>query len=283
MMAQDDGRGSKEMAEESLSAEEAARYQRQIGPGVLTQQGQLRLKRSTVFISRVGGMGGPAALALAMAGVGRLLLAHGGELESPDLNRQVLGSERGLSKPRALQFADRLRDMNRFVTVEPIDREPDDAEALEMARRADLVISAAPTFAERLRLNRAAVACGIPLIDAAQWGMSGTLVVVRPGVTACLRCLYPEDPPFEALFPVVGAISSTIGGLAALEAIKILSGVGQPMFGALLLIDGYRGHQSRLQLQRNPACPCCGDSRRADTPLSLDGQAAASDGGQDQT
>ncbi len=110
--------------------------------------------------------------------------------------------------------------MNRFVTIEAIDHEPDDAEAMELAGRVDAILSCAPTFAERLRLNRAAVARGVALIDAAQWGMSGTLVVVKPGSTACLRCLYPEDPPFEDNFPVVGAISAAVGSLAALEAIK---------------------------------------------------------------
>jgi molybdopterin-synthase adenylyltransferase len=131
---------------------------------------------------------------------------------------------------------------------------------VELATRADLVLSCAPTFAERLRLNRAAVVRGIPLIDAAQWGMTGTLVSIKPGVTACLRCVYPENPPFEELFPVVGAISTAVGGMAALEAIKILSGAGQPMTGSLWLIDGYRGHWSRVELQRNPACPCCGST-----------------------
>ena len=85
-------------------------------------------------------------------------------------------------------------------------------------------------FEERLRLNRAAVSAGIPLIDAAQWGMTGTLIVVDPGRTACLRCVYPQNPPFEELFPVVGAISAAVGTLAALEAIKILSHTGTPMF-----------------------------------------------------
>jgi molybdopterin-synthase adenylyltransferase len=250
------------MAELSLSAEELARYERQIGPGVLTKEGQLRLKGSTVLVARVGGMGGPAALALAMAGVGRIVLAHGGTLESPDLNRQVLGSEDGLGEPRVFQFAERLRAVNRFVVVETIDREPDDREAEDLVGQADLVLSAAPTFAERLRWNRAAVLRSVPMIDAAQWGMSGTLIAMKPGSTACLRCVYPEDPPFEAMFPVVGAISSAVGSLAALEAIKILAGAGQPMFGALWLIDGCRGQGSRIELRRNPSCPCCGSPIR---------------------
>ena len=126
-------------------------------------------------------MGGPAALALVMAGVGRVIVAHGGTLISPDLNRQVLGSEAGSASRGPAQFADCLRSMNRFVSVETIDHEPDDEEAVGLAGRCGVVLSCPPTFAERLRLNRAAVVRGVPLIDAAQWGMTGTLIVVRPG------------------------------------------------------------------------------------------------------
>jgi len=242
-----------------LSSEELARYARQLGPGVLTQQGQMRLKEATALVTRTGGMGGPAALALVMAGVGHVILAHGGELISPDLNRQVLGSEAVLGKPRAPHFADTLRAMNRFVTVEAIDHEPDEEEAHELARRVDILLSCAPTFAERLRLNRAAVEARVPLIDAAQWGITGTLIAVDPGRTACLRCAYPAEPPFEEMFPVLGAISSAVGSLAAMEAIKILSRTGKPLFGRLWLIDGYHGRSSMVELERNPACPCCGD------------------------
>jgi molybdopterin/thiamine biosynthesis adenylyltransferase len=250
----------------SLSQEELTRYARQIGPGVLTLRGQEKLKDSAVLVSRAGGMGGPAALALAMAGVGRVILAHGGRLTLPDLNRQILGCERLVGEPRASQFAEYLQGMNRFVAVEAIDREPDDAEALELARRVNLVLSCAPTFEERLRLNRAAVTAGVPLVDAAQWGMTGTLLVVDPGRTACLQCIYPTTPEFEELFPVVGAISAATGSLAALEAIKILSGDGRPSFGRLWAIDGYRGASRQLHLQRSPECPCC--SAAADVPTN---------------
>jgi len=244
----------------SLLPEELVRYARQIGPGVLTVEGQEKLKNSAALISRAGGMGGPAALALVMAGVGKVIIAHGGRLVSPDLNRQVLGSERVLGEPRACHFAEYLRSMNRFVTVEAVDHEPDDAEAIALARRVNIVLSCAPTFGERLRLNGAAVRAGVPLIDAAQWGMMGTLLAVDPGRTACLQCIYPAAPEFEEIFPVVGAISASMGSLAALQAIKILSGAGCPSFGRLWAIDGYRGVSRQLQLERNPNCPCCGDA-----------------------
>jgi molybdopterin/thiamine biosynthesis adenylyltransferase len=245
------------MTATQLTSEELARYARQIGPGVLTKEGQTRLKNAAALVSRTGGMGGPAALCLAMGGIGRLIIAHGGKLISPDLNRQVLGSERVLGEPRAPHFADYLRSMSRYVTVEAIDHEPDDEEALQLARQVDVVLSCPPTFEERLRLNRAAVEAGVPLVDAAQWGMTGTLIVVDPGRTACLQCVYPQEPQFEEMFPVVGAISSAIGSLAALEAIKIISGSGKPIFGRLWMIDSYQGHSSMVELQRDPHCACC--------------------------
>jgi molybdopterin/thiamine biosynthesis adenylyltransferase len=246
------------MISSALSPEELARYERQIALGVLSAEGQLRLKNSAALVTRTGGMGGPAALSLVMAGVGQVIIAHGGKLSSPDLNRQVLGCEAVVGKPRALHFAEYLRSMNRFVRVEAIDHEPDDKEALELARQVDVVVSCPPTFEERLRLNRAAVRAGVPLVDAAQWGMTGTLIVTNPGKTACLECIYPEQPPFEQRFPVIGAISSAIGSLAALEAIKILAHAGRPMFGRLWMIDSYQGSTSMVDLRRDPECPCCG-------------------------
>ncbi len=249
------------MRNPALSPEELTRYARQIGPGVLSAEGQTRLKASTALVTRVGGMGGAAALALVMAGIGRVIIAHGGRLVSPDLNRQLLGSEEMLGELRAPHFADTLRAMNRLITVESIDHELTDSEALKVSRRVNIVLSCAPTFEERLRLNEAAVVAGVPLIDAAQWGMMGTLIAVDPGRTACLRCLYGEPPEFEAMFPVIGAISLATGAMAALEAVKILSGTGTPLFGRLWMIDGYRGLSRQMELRRDADCPCCGDRR----------------------
>lgn len=235
-----------------LTPEELERYDRQIGPGVLSPSQQAKLKASTVLVTRVGGMGGPAAQMLAMAGVGRVIIAHGGRMISPDLNRQVLGSEEVLGKPRAANFADYLRTMNRFVQVEAIDHEPDDAEALALARRCDAIVSCPPTFEERLRLSRAAFAAGIPFIDAAQWGMTGTLIMLQAGQTPSLEEIYPQPPEFEELFPVVGAISCATGALAALEAIKILSGAGAPLIGKMLIYDGFHARVNIVELGARP-------------------------------
>ena len=242
----------------SLTVDERLRYDRQIGYGVLSEEGQRRLKAATALVTRVGGLGGPAALALAMAGVGRIIIAHGGDLETPDLNRQLLGSEAGVGKPRAEQFAAHLRTMSRFVTVEVIDHEPDDAEAEALARRVAIILSCPADFEHRLRLNRAAHRAGIPFLDAAQWGMAGSLLVSDGRTTPCLACAYPDVPPFESHFPVVGAIAWTMGSLAALEAIKILGGTGRPMWGEMLVIDGFRGEMRQIRLTRRPDCSACG-------------------------
>jgi molybdopterin/thiamine biosynthesis adenylyltransferase len=237
---------------------ELARYTRQIGPGALSLQGQQRLARSTALVTRAGGVGGAAAMGLVVAGVGRVIIAHGGEMIEPDLNRQILGADDVVGKSRAEHFAARLQSMNRQVTVEAIDHEPDEAECRELAGRADILLACPPTFAERLRLNRAAVAARKPLVDAAQWGLSGTVTVIQPGKSACLACLYPEEPPFEEFFPVLGAIAMVIGSIAALEAIKVLAGVGDPLIGRMLLYDGHAASTTEVKIRPRPDCPVCG-------------------------
>jgi len=246
------------ITQHDLSPRELERYARQMGPAVMSHEGQLRLKRSSALVTRVGGMGGPAALCLAMAGVGRVVIAHGGEMILPDLNRQVLGSEAVIGKPRAPHFAETLRAMNHHVEVIAIDHEPDRDEAREWAAEVDIILACPPTFAERMLLNEAAVSAGKPLIDAAQWGMMGSLIVVDPKRTACLKCIYPNEPEFEEFFPVVGAISSAIGSFAALEAIKILSGTGHSTAGRMLMFDGHDNQTRMVDLQRDEKCPVCG-------------------------
>ncbi len=242
---------------QTLTADEKLRYSRQLGPAVLSEESQRRLKGSAALVTRVGGVGGPAALALVMAGIGRLIIAHAGELESPDLNRQLLGSEQGIAQARVSQFAASLRRMNSAVQVDAIDHEPDDDESLNLAGQVNIVLSCAADFAQRLRLNRAACHSQIPFLDAAQWGMAGSLLVSNPQTTACLTCLYPDLPPFETDFPVVGAIAGLMGNFAALEAIKILTGTGKPMWGQLQIVDGYEGTTRTLQLKKRDDCPVC--------------------------
>ena len=157
--------------------------------------------------------------------------------------------------------------MSRFVTVEVIDHEPDEAEADARSPRRDHPQLPgrfrAPAPPEPGMRHRA----GIPFLDAAQWGMAGSLLVSDGRTTPCLACALPDVPPFESHFPVVGAIAATMGSLAVLEAIKIVSGTGQPMWGEMLVIDGFRGEMRQIRLTRRPDC-----SRRRRRPTGHRGE-----------
>jgi molybdopterin/thiamine biosynthesis adenylyltransferase len=244
---------------QALTDAERAVYQWQMWIPDLGEGGQERLKAAAVLVSRVGGVGGSAALQLAAAGVGRLVLAHAGDLRPDDLNRQVLMSHQGLGQPRSEQATRRLRDLNPFIKVEAVAANVEEGNVAGLVGGADLVVSCAPRFRERLLLNREAVRQGKPLVDCAMYDLEGQLTTIIPGRTPCLACLLPAEPPaWKREFPVLGAVAGTIGSLGALEAIKVLAGLGEPLLGRMLLCD-LRGMSFRqVVLHRRPGCPVCG-------------------------
>ena len=246
-----------------LDAAERNRYEWQLWVPDFGEAGQRRLKEATVLVSRIGGVGGTAALQLAAAGTGKLILAHGGELRLNDLNRQLLMTTDWIGKPRVESARRRLRELNPHVEIETIEANIDEGNAADLIGRADLVVSAAPLFAERLAMNRAAVQLGKPLVDCAMYDLEGRLTTVLPGRTPCLACLYPEPPPhWKREFPVFSAVSSTVGSLAAMEAIKVLAGFGEPLASRLLVFDLRNPCFETLPLRRRPDCPVCGPISR---------------------
>ncbi len=242
-----------------LSEEELARYEWQLDVGGFGREGQERLKAARVLISRVGGVGGNVAYQLAAAGVGTLVLAHAGDVRPNDLNRQLLMTHAGIGQPRVDQAARRLRELNPHVNVVAVPENVTDANAGHLVAQADLVVSCAPLFTERLALNRAAVAQGKPLVDCAMFDMDAQLTIVRPGQGPCLECLYPEPPPaWQRRFPVLGAVAGVIGCLGALEAIRLLAGLGEGLAGSMLLLDLRENGLRKVTLRRRPTCPACG-------------------------
>jgi molybdopterin/thiamine biosynthesis adenylyltransferase len=245
-----------------LTDVDRAVYQWQLWMPGFTEAHQERLKGSSVLISRIGGVGGTVALYLAAAGVGRLVLAHAGNLRNDDLNRQLLMSHAGVGQPRVEQAAVRLRDLNPRLEVETVAQNIALDNAAALVARADAIAGCAPRFEERLWMNEAAVTARKPLVDAAMYEMDAQLAVVVPGKTACLACLYPQVPVlWERQFPVFGAVAGTIASLAALELIKLLSGYGTPLGEHLLLADLDRLDFRKVQTRRNPACPICAKVR----------------------
>jgi molybdopterin-synthase adenylyltransferase len=230
----------------------------QLGVTGFGQEGQQRLKRATVLVSRVGGVGGAAAHQLAAAGVGRLRLAHAGNVRLDDLNRQLLMTHDAVGKPRTEVASRRLRELNPFVEVEAVAENVTEENVGRLAEGVDLVLSCAPLFEERLTLNREAVRRGVPLVDCAMYELELQVLTVLPRRSACLACLYPEVPPaWRRRFPVFGAVAGTAGCLGATEAIKVLAGLGEPLAGRLLLGDLGDMTFRRVALERRPGCPVC--------------------------
>jgi molybdopterin/thiamine biosynthesis adenylyltransferase len=248
-------------AEEGLvsaaSAEDRYAWQQEVtgfGPA-----GQARLRAATVLVSRIGGVGGTAAAYLAAAGVGRLLLAHGGSLRLDDLNRQILMNTPGVGSLRVDVADETLRGLNPDVMIETIPANITAENASELVARCDLVVSAAPLFAERLALNQAAVRWKKPLVDAAMYDLEARLFVRETQDDPCLACLYPAEPvAWRRRFPVLGAVAGVIGSLAALAAIQVLAGMPRPTAGRLLHfdLDAFAGRQ--ITIPKRADCPVCG-------------------------
>ena len=241
-----------------LSADELLRYKWQLWLRDFGADQQRRLKGATVLVSRIGGVGGSAAMQLAAAGIGRLVLAHAGNLRLDDLNRQLLMTTDWIGKPRVDSAQRMLRALNPNVEVETVGENISDSNASALVKRCELVVSAAPLFSERLLMNREAVRQRKPLVDCAMYDLEGRLTTVVPGQTPCLACLYPEPPPnWKREFPVISPIASTVGCLAAMEAIKLLAGLGEPLAGKLMTFDLRDMSFRTLAISRRPDCAVC--------------------------
>lgn len=241
-----------------LTDEERAVYEWQIWVDDFREQGQEILKGSSVLISRVGGLGSVVAYELAAAGIGRLVLAHAGNVKPSDLNRQLLMTHDWLGRPRVESAERRLKELNPRLEIVAVPENVSETNVHRLVDQVDLVVDCAPLFEERFAMNRAAVTQGKPIIECAMYDLDASLTSIIPGRTPCLACLTPEKPPaWKREFPVFGAVSGTIGCLAAMEAIKILAGFGQPLAGTLLSCDLRTMSFSRRRIQPNPECAVC--------------------------
>jgi molybdopterin-synthase adenylyltransferase len=242
-----------------LTPDERAVYEWQTWVPDFGEAGQRTLKAACVLVSRVGGLGGLVAYELAAAGVGKLIVAHAGDLKPSDLNRQLLMSAAAVGTSRVACAARRLAEFSPRVEIEAI---PENVSAENVARlvgAADLVVCCAPLFDERLRMNAECVRQRKPMIDCAMYELTGQLTTIVPGRTACLACRVPEPPAtWTREFPVFGAVSGTVGCLGAMEAIKVLSDLGEPLYDRLLTFDLRDVRFRTVRLARRASCEVCG-------------------------
>jgi molybdopterin/thiamine biosynthesis adenylyltransferase len=254
----------------TLTPKELERYRRQImlpGFGEVAQQ---KLKSSTVLVTGVGGLGGTAALYLAVAGVGRLILVRGGNLRLDDMNRQVLMTDNWVGQPRVFQAKNTLEAINPDVQVDAICEYVTPENVDTLVQTADVILDCAHNFIERDLLNAACVRWGKPMVEAAMSDMEAYLTTIMPGKTPCLSCIFPEKPDWDKRgFGVIGAVSGTLACLAALEAIKLLTGIGKPLLSQLLTMDLASLDFAKRRPYHDPNCPVCGDKNQEQREKNL--------------
>ena len=242
-----------------LNEEEKATYEWQMTVPGFGEAGQETLRNASVMVSRCGGLGSLVAYELAAAGIGKLVLAHGGNVKHSDLNRQLLMTYDWLGKPRIESVARRLKELNPRLEIVALNANVNEQNVKELTRQADVIVDCAPLFQERYLMNEQAVQQGKPLVECAMFELEAQITTMVPGKTACLSCLYPEFPDqWKREFPVFGAVSGTLGCMAAMEAIKLISGLGTPLYNQLLRFDLRHVSFLKSAIARQPECRICG-------------------------
>ena len=242
------------------------RYARQLTLSEVGEAGQRRLKESRVLLVGAGGLGSPAALYLAAAGVGHLTLVDDDRVERSNLQRQVLHSDAGTGTLKVESASQALRALNPDVEVSGLDVRVDRSNAREMLAGHDVVVDGSDNFATRYAVNEACVALGVPNVHGSVFRFEGQVSVfwpARPGSSGpCYQCLYPEAPPPElapscAEAGVLGVVPGVIGLLQAGEVLKLLLGAGDPLIGRMLRYDALRARFDEFEVLPDPNCRAC--------------------------
>lgn len=242
-----------------LTLAELERYDRQIDIPEISYSGQEKLKLAKVFISGAGGLGSPAAIYLAAAGIGNIKIVDHDRVSPSNLNRQILHGEQDVGRFKVDSAIDRIVILNPSVTIETSTETITADNASKLVSGYDIIIDALDNFETRLILNKAAMSLGIPFIHGAVNGFEGRATTVIPGQSACLRCMHKEGYAPETLkFPVIGVTPAVIGAIQATEAIKFLLRIGDLLLNRLIVYDGLTLCWTAFKLKMNPECDHCG-------------------------
>lgn len=241
------------------------RYSRHLVMPEVGRQGQAKLARAKVLVIGAGGLGSPALLYLAAAGVGTLGIVDFDVVDRSNLQRQVVHADDRVGRRKTESAAQTIRALNPDVNVVQHQEMLTDDNVDRLIAGYDLVIDGTDTFETRYTLNDACVRARMPVVHASVFRFEGQLTVFVPFDGPCYRCLYPTPPPPElapgcSVAGVLGVVPGIMGLLQATEAIKLILGLGEPLVGRLLIWDALDGTFDELKLQRDPLCPACGES-----------------------
>jgi molybdopterin/thiamine biosynthesis adenylyltransferase len=246
----------------TLSDSELERYSRQLVLPEWSGAAQERLKGASAIVIGAGALGSPAATYLAAAGVGRIGVVDWDAVELSNLHRQPLHFTPDVGLGKAENAAVKLAALNPETIVEPypVELTAENAEAIVMG--ADVVVDCSDSFPTRYAVNDACCAQGVPLVEAGVLGFTGLVLSILPGRSACYRCAFPVEPPPGSVpscrqAGVLGATAGIVGSIQALEALKLLTGVGEPLTDRILQLDGHGMSQTLVATSRRPDCPAC--------------------------
>jgi adenylyltransferase/sulfurtransferase len=248
-----------------FTEDQIRRYSRHIVLPEVGGKGQKKLLASKALIVGAGGLGSPAALYLAAAGVGTIGIIDSDVVDLSNLQRQILHETKDLERPKVFSAEERMREVNPDVHVIPYPIRLTAGNAREIISGYDLVLDGSDNFPTKFLVNDACVMLGIPLILAGILRFDGQLFVIQAGGRPCYRCVFRRPPP-PGLIPsceeagILGAVAGVMGSLQALEGIKILLGLADIKAGRIVLFDALDGDFKAIQASRDPACPLCGVS-----------------------
>ena len=249
-----------------MTDEQLLRYSRHILLDEIGIEGQTRIIDAHALIVGAGGLGSPAALYLASAGVGRITLADNDTVDLTNLQRQILHTQERIGQYKAESGRSALAQINSEIVVDALCERLADQRLEALIADADVVLDCCDNFSTRYAINRACLRTGTPLVSGAAIRFSGQLSVfdTRRENAPCYHCLFPEGEDIEetrcAVMGVFAPLTGIIGSMQAAEALKLLSGAGSPTVGRLLLLDGLRMEWRSVKYQRDPQCAVCGTS-----------------------
>jgi adenylyltransferase/sulfurtransferase len=251
------------------------RYSRHLILPEVGLEGQEKLKNSRVLVVGTGGLGSPALMYLAAAGVGTLGLVDFDLVDDSNLQRQIIHGVRDIGRPKIASARDRLKAINPLINVQGYETRLDRTNAIELFQQYDLVLDGTDNFPTRYLVNDACVLAGIPNVYGSIYRFEGQASVFATPGGPCYRCFFAEPPP-PGLVPscgeagVLGILPGVVGCIQATEAIKLILGGGKPLIGRLLLFDAWEMRFRELKIKRDPACPVCGDHPSITEPIDYE-------------
>ncbi len=248
---------------DELSVDEVRRYSRHLIIPDVGMSGQKRLKNAKVLVVGAGGLGSPALLYLAAAGVGTLGIVDFDVVDESNLQRQIIHGQSDVGRPKALSAMESIQEANPFVNVVVHEERLDSDNALQIFEPYDLIVDGTDNFATRYLVNDACVLLGKPYVWGSIYRFDGQASVFWADYGPCYRCLYPEPPP-PGMVPscaeggVLGVLCASIGSIQVNEAIKVIAGVGEPLVGRLMIYDALEMNYRSVRVRKDPECPVCG-------------------------